>query len=95
MTRARWSGWPTRPRPRERSSRRCGCGSAPGCCGWTPAARSTIRPSISTREVSRKLRSEDFDALALTFDDVVYGGRAAEDADVEEARSRWRQVVQR
>ena len=48
------------------------------------------RPSISTREVSRKLRSEDFDALALTFDDVVYGGRAAEDADVEEARSRWR-----
>ena len=53
------------------------------------------RPSISTREVSRKLHSEDFDALALTFDDVVYGGRAADDADVEEARSRWRQVVKR
>ena len=53
------------------------------------------RPSISTREVSRKLRSQDFDALALTFDDVVYGGRAAEDADVEEARSRWREVVKR
>ena len=45
--------------------------------------------------MSRKLRSEDFDALALTFDDVVYGGRAAEDADVEEARSRWREVVKR
>ena len=43
----------------------------------------------------QKLRSEDFDALAHTFDDVVYGGRAAEDADVEEARSRWRQVVAR
>jgi hypothetical protein len=53
------------------------------------------RPSISTREVSRKLRSEDFDALALTFDDVVYGGRAAEDADAEEARTRWRDVVKR
>jgi hypothetical protein len=51
------------------------------------------RPSISTREVSRKLRSEDFDALALTFDDVVYGGREAQDADVEESRSRWRAVV--
>jgi hypothetical protein len=53
------------------------------------------RPSISTREVSRKLRSEDFDALALTFDDVVYGGRTADDADVQEARSRWREVVKR
>jgi hypothetical protein len=53
------------------------------------------RPSISTREVSRRLGSEDFDALAHTFDDVVYGGRAPEDADVEEARSRWRQVVKR
>ncbi|HEX6020553.1 MAG TPA: DUF4129 domain-containing protein [Solirubrobacter sp.] len=53
------------------------------------------RPSIPTAEVRRKLRSEDFDALAHTFDDVVYGGRAAEDADVEEARSRWRQVVAR
>jgi hypothetical protein len=53
------------------------------------------RPSISTREVSRKLRSEDFDALALTFDDVVDGGRAADDADLEEARSRWREVVKR
>jgi hypothetical protein len=53
------------------------------------------RPSISTREVSRKLRSEDFDALALTFDDVVYGGRAAGDADAEEARVRWREVVKR
>jgi len=53
------------------------------------------RPSISTREVSRKLRSQDFDALALTFDDVVYGGRTAEDADVEEARSRWQEVVKR
>ncbi len=51
------------------------------------------RPSISTREVSRKLRSEDFDSLALTFDDVVYGGRPADDADVEDARSRWPLVV--
>ena len=53
------------------------------------------RPSISTREVRRKLRSEDFDALAATFDDVVYGGRAAEGADVSDARERWPAVVVR
>ena len=48
-----------------------------------------FRPSISTHEVRRALRSEDFDALAATFDDVVYGGRAADAADVAEARERW------
>ena len=53
------------------------------------------RPSISTREVSRKLRSEDFDALATTFDDVVYGGRAAEDADVRRRARAGAQVVKR
>ena len=36
-----------------------------------------FRPSISTYEVRRTLHSDDFDALAATFDDVVYGGRAA------------------
>ena len=29
----------------------------------------------------------------MTFDDVAYGGRAADDADVEEARDGWRQVA--
>ena len=92
-TRARSSGWPRgggRGRVREALRLRFRAGLL------RLDARGAIvyRPSISTREVSRKLRSEDFDALAVTFDDVVYGGRAAEDADVEEARSRWREVVQ-
>ena len=39
------------------------------------ARRDRFRPSISTYEVRRALHSEDFDALAATFDDVVYGGR--------------------
>jgi hypothetical protein len=52
------------------------------------------RPSISTREVSRTLRSDDFDALASTFDDVVYGGRPADDTDVGAARERWPAVVE-
>ena len=34
-----------------------------------------FRPSISTVEVRRTLHDDDFDALAATFDDVVYGGR--------------------
>ena len=52
-----------------------------------------FRPSISTYEVRRALRSPDFDALAATFDDVVYGGRAAEPDDVAAARRQWPAVV--
>jgi hypothetical protein len=52
-----------------------------------------FRPSISTYEVRRALRSPDFDALASDFDDVVYGGRAAAPGDVEASRRRWPAVV--
>ncbi len=52
-----------------------------------------FRPSVSTREVRRALRSHDFDALAGTFDEVVYGRRPAEHDDVEAARERWPSVV--
>jgi hypothetical protein len=54
-----------------------------------------IRPSQPSGEVARTLRSEDFDALARTFDEVIYGGRAARAADSEEARRRWPAVVAR
>jgi hypothetical protein len=52
-----------------------------------------FRPSISTFEVRRALRSDDFDSLAATFDDVVYGGRPPEGSDVAAARERWPAVV--
>jgi hypothetical protein len=52
-----------------------------------------FRPSISTHEVRRALRSPDFDSLAATFDDVVYGGRAAAPEDVGAARERWPRVI--
>jgi hypothetical protein len=45
-------------------------------------------------ELARQLRSADFDALAGRFDEVVYGGDAARDEDVREARRRWPQVVE-
>jgi hypothetical protein len=54
-----------------------------------------FRPSISTREVQRTLRSDAFDGLAATFDDVVYGGRAPAPADVDAARRDWPEVVDR
>jgi len=52
-----------------------------------------FRPSIPTAEVRRALRSPDFDALAATFDDVVYGGREPRPDDVADARERWPEVV--
>lgn len=52
-----------------------------------------FRPSISTHEVRRALRSSDFDDIAATFDDVVYGGREPHTEDVAQARERWPQVV--
>jgi hypothetical protein len=53
-----------------------------------------FRPSISTYEVRRALRSADFDVLAYDFDEVVYGGRPAASADLESARRRWPEVVE-
>ncbi|MDA0165501.1 DUF4129 domain-containing protein, partial [Solirubrobacter ginsenosidimutans] len=52
-----------------------------------------FRPSISTFEVRRTLHNDDFDALAATFDDVVYGGRPPETDDLAAARERWPSVI--
>jgi hypothetical protein len=52
-----------------------------------------FRPSIPTSEVRRTLRSGDFDALAADFDDVIYGGRPPEPADVATSRERWPAVI--
>ncbi len=54
----------------------------------------SFRPSISTREVQRALRSKEFDGLAATFDDVVYGGRAPAPEDIAAARADWPAVVE-
>jgi hypothetical protein len=52
-----------------------------------------FRPSISTGEVRRALRSPGFDALAADFDDIVYGGRGAVPGDLDASRRRWPEVV--
>lgn len=60
----------------------------------TLAERGAIsRPrSTPTVELARSLRSEDFDALARRFDEIVYGAAPAEEEDAEEARRRWAAV---
>jgi hypothetical protein len=51
------------------------------------------RPSLGTAAVARRLRSQDFDRLALDFDEVVYGGRPATASDAEAARDGWAAVA--
>ncbi|MEA2349872.1 MAG: hypothetical protein QOG86_813 [Thermoleophilaceae bacterium] len=48
-----------------------------------------FRPAITTTEVSGALHSPAFDELALTFEEVAYGGRPAAPPDVEAARREW------
>jgi hypothetical protein len=53
-----------------------------------------LRPSITTVEVRRALRSRRFDRLARSFDEVVYGRRSPRAEDVAAARAEWPLVVE-
>ena len=52
------------------------------------------RPSVTTGEVRRTLRSARFDGLAGTFEEVTYGGRPADPPDVDAARREWPRVLE-
>jgi hypothetical protein len=52
-----------------------------------------FRPSMTTLEVSDAVRSGTFDELALTFEEVAYGGRHAVAPDVDAARREWPALV--
>lgn len=52
-----------------------------------------LRPSLTSGEVARRLRSPRFDALAGTHDAVAYGGRTAVVDDAARAREDWPVVV--
>jgi hypothetical protein len=52
------------------------------------------RPSVTTGEVRRALGSNTFDELALTFEDVTYGGKPAEAPDVDAAKREWPHVLE-
>ncbi len=51
--------------------------------------RVAVAPAMLSAEVSRALRSEQFDALARTFDEIAYGGRLATAEDVDASRRGW------
>ena len=53
-----------------------------------------LRPSLTTGEVARTLRSPVFAELAGTFEEVAYGGRAAHPEEVEAARSGWPRILE-
>ena len=53
-----------------------------------------MRPSLTSGQVARALRLEEFDGLAATFDTVVYGGHAAAPGDVDAARVGWPRVLE-
>jgi UPF0716 family protein affecting phage T7 exclusion len=52
-----------------------------------------LRPSLTSGEIARQLRSARFDALARTHDAVAYGGRPAAAGDAARAREDWPAVV--
>jgi hypothetical protein len=52
-----------------------------------------FRESLTSGEVARRLRSPEFDRLARSFDEVVYGRRPPRREDAEEAREGWRRVL--
>jgi len=52
-----------------------------------------LRPSLTSGEIARHLRSARFDGLARTHDAVAYGGRPAVADDAARAREEWPAVV--
>ena len=52
-----------------------------------------LRPSLTSGEVGRTLRSDRYNSLADTHDAVAYGGRDAAAQDSAEARAEWPAVV--
>ena len=52
------------------------------------------KDSLATHDIAKKLRSQTFDALALRFDQVAYGGSRATPEDLTGARDRWPHIVE-
>lgn len=52
-----------------------------------------LRESLTSGEARRLVRLPEFDRLARTHDEVVYGGRPAQQADAVEARETWPRVL--
>ncbi|MEO9176652.1 MAG: DUF4129 domain-containing protein [Gaiellales bacterium] len=66
-----------------------------GLFGLDRAHAIRYRASLTTAELARSLRSDDFDDIAHDFDEIVYGGRPAVEADARAAREGWQRVLDR
>jgi hypothetical protein len=51
------------------------------------------RSSMTTGQLAADLRSAPFGELAAAFDQIAYGGRPAEESDVQAARTTWPRVL--
>jgi hypothetical protein len=51
------------------------------------------RPSLTTGEVARTIRVPAFDEVGARFDEIAYGGRAAEREDAEASERGWKDVL--
>jgi uncharacterized protein DUF4129 len=51
------------------------------------------RPSLTTGEVARTLKVPAFDEVGSRFDEIAYGGRAAEREDAEASQQGWKDVL--
>ena len=51
------------------------------------------RPSLTTGEVARAIRAPAFAEVGARFDEIAYGGRAAQREDAEAAKRGWRDVL--
>jgi hypothetical protein len=52
-----------------------------------------LRPSLTSGDVGRTLRSDTYNSLAATHDAVAYGGRHASHDDADTARRDWPAVL--
>jgi hypothetical protein len=66
-----------------------------GLLGLDRARAIRYRASLTTAELARSLRSDDFDGVAHDFDEIVYGGRPALEADARAAREGWQRILDR
>ena len=51
------------------------------------------RPSLTTGEVAEEIFSPAFDRIGADFDEIAYGGRAAQAADEAASREGWQRVL--
>lgn len=51
------------------------------------------RSSMTTGQLKAGVHSASFEELAVAFDEIAYGGRPAEAADVQSARTTWPRVL--